>query len=163
MRESHPRQLARAQRKGLNFPVFLREKCACCELPSFLKLLKFNDGQNAATTCPTVPNDLLEREFFYCTHRCSRASTSSKLPGVLMSETMPASSGSPLRKISARPCIWWQYSADTRPANMIRSPVRRSCGARRSACPPRQSPTRSRQSSMHGTHCPVRKMAKGQS
>ena len=70
--------------------------------------------------------------------------------------------GQPLRKISARPCIWWQCSADTRPANMIRSPVRRSCGAARSACPPRQSPTRSRQSSMHGTHCSVRKMAKGQ-
>ncbi len=33
-----------------------------------------------------VPNDLLERELFYRKHRCSRASTSSKLPEVLMSE-----------------------------------------------------------------------------
>ena len=82
------RQLARAQPKGLNFPVFLREKCTCCELLSFSKLLEFNDWKNAVTSCPTVPNDLLERELFYCTHRCSRASTSSKLPEVLMSEVV---------------------------------------------------------------------------
>ena len=83
------RQLARAQPKGLNFPVFLREKCTCCELLSFSKLLEFNDWQNAVTSCPTVPNDLQERELFYCKHRCSRASTSSKLSEVLMSETRP--------------------------------------------------------------------------
>ena len=50
------------------------------------KLLEFNDWQNAVTSCPTVPNDLLEREIVYRKHRCSRASTSSKLPEVLMSE-----------------------------------------------------------------------------
>ena len=52
------------------------------------KLLEFNDWQNAVTSCPTVPNDLLEREIFYRKHRCSRASTSSKLPEVLMSELL---------------------------------------------------------------------------
>ncbi len=80
------RQLARAQPKGLNFRVFLREKCTCCELLSFSKLLELNDWQNAVTSCPTVPNDLLERERFYCKHRCSHASTSGKLSEVLMSE-----------------------------------------------------------------------------
>ena len=84
------RQLARAQPKGLNFRVFLREKCTCCELLSFSKLLELNDWQNAVTSCPTVPNDLLERERFYCKHRCSRASTSGKLSEVLMSEIDPA-------------------------------------------------------------------------
>ena len=80
------RQVARAQRKGLNFPVFVGEKCAFCEPLSFSELLEFNDWQNAATSCPAVPNDLLERELFYCTHRCSRARTSRILSEVLKSD-----------------------------------------------------------------------------
>ncbi len=80
------RQVARAQRKGLNFPVFVGEKSAFCEPLSLSELLEYNDWQNAATSCPPVPNDLLERELFYCTHRCSRARTSRLLSEVLKSE-----------------------------------------------------------------------------
>ncbi len=83
------RQVARAQRKGLNFPVFVGEKSAFCEPLSLSELLEFNDWQNAATSCPAVPNDLLERELFYCTHRCSRARTSRLLSEVLKSEFKP--------------------------------------------------------------------------